>query len=200
MVANAASAYLNLQIAVFKQQYLHGHCKIGQIDSFIEKWHNAHEEGVSLREYLGLTDEEYAAFLHNDPADAFEKLLDGQRHLQRFRLYQIDLETDSTVPYAFLSAEKLHELGYEQPRASDYRLVYDLGIYCPNEQPESVKLERLFQIFNLNHPKDYRGRSLSMSDVVELYDGQERKYFYCDSANFVPIGFSPMLAKPAKAE
>ncbi|MBR0312583.1 MAG: DNA primase [Oscillospiraceae bacterium] len=184
----------------FKQQYLHGHCKIEQIDSFIEKWRNAHEEGVSLREYLGLTDEEYAVFLRNDPADAFEKLLDSQRHLQRFRLYQIDLETDSTVPYAFLSAEKLHKLGYEQPRASDYRLVYDRGIYCPNEQPESAKLERLFQIFNLNHPGDYRGRSLSISDVVELYDGQERKYYYCDTVGFAPIGFSPMLAKPPKAE
>ncbi|MBQ9719121.1 MAG: hypothetical protein IJV64_00330, partial [Oscillospiraceae bacterium] len=57
-----------------------------------------------------------------------------------------------------------------------------------------------YQIFNLNHPKDYRGRRLSMYDVVELYDGQERKYFYCDTVGFTPIGFSPMLAKPAKAE
>ncbi len=180
----------------FKQQYLHGHCKIDQIDDFIKKWHEESEDGVSLPEYLGLTDEEYEVFLRNSPADAFEKLLDGQRRLQRFRLYQIDLETGSTVPYAFLSAEKLRELGYEQPRASDYRLVYDRGIYCPDEQPEGDVLERIFQIFNLNHPKDYRGRSLSVSDVVELYDDKARKYFYCDSVGFSPTGFSPMLAKP----
>lgn len=180
----------------FKQQYLHGHCKIDQIDDFIKKWHEESEDGVSLPEYLGLTDEEYEVFLRNSPADAFEKLLDGQRRLQRFRLYQIDLETGSTIPYAFLSAEKLRELGYEQPRASDYRLVYDRGIYCPDEQPEGDVLERIFQIFNLNHPKDYRGHSLSVSDAVELYDDKARKYFYCDSVGFSPTGFSPMLAKP----
>ena len=184
----------------FKQQYLHGRCEIGEINGFIEAWHNASEDGVKLPEYLGLTDEEYAVFMRNDPADAFEKLLDGQRRLQLFRLYQIDLETGSTVPYAFLSAEKLHALGYEQPKASDYRLVYESGIYCPNEQTDSAVLERIYTVFNLNHPKDYRGRSLSMSDVVELYNGKERKYFYCDTVGFAPTGFSPMLAKPLKAE
>ncbi|MBR3293777.1 MAG: DNA primase, partial [Oscillospiraceae bacterium] len=70
----------------------------------------------------------------------------------------------------------------------------------PNEQPEIVVLERLYEIFNLNHPKDYRGRSLSMSDVVELYDDTSRKYYYCDETGFAPTGFSPMLAQPMDAE
>jgi len=182
----------------FKQQYLHGHCGIDQIGSFIGKWHTSPENGVSLPEYLGLADEEYAVFLRNNPTGAFEKLLARQRHLQQFRLYQIDLETGSTVPYAFVSVEKLHALGYEQPDAADYRLVYDCSIYCPNGQPDIVVLERIYQIFNLNHPKDYRGRSLSMSDVVEFYDGDQQKFFYCDTTGFTATEFSSQLAKPLK--
>ena len=182
----------------FKQQYLHGHCSIEQIGSFISKWQAAHEGGIA--EYLGLTAEEYTAFLRNDNDGAFEKMLSSQRHLQRFRLYQLDLSSGKTVPYAFVSMKKLLALGYEQPRAADYRLVYDCGIYCPNEQPEIVILERLYEIFNLNHPKDYRGRSLSMSDVVELYDDTSRNYYYCDETGFALTGFSPMLAQPLDAE
>ena len=41
-------------------------------------------------------------------------------------------------------------------------------------------LERLFYIFNMEHPSDFRGHSLSVSDVVYL-DG---KYYYCDSLGF----------------
>lgn len=41
-------------------------------------------------------------------------------------------------------------------------------------------LERLFYIFNMEHPSDFRGHSLSVSDVVYL-DG---KYYYCDSFGF----------------
>lgn len=180
----------------FKQQYLCGCCGIDHIDDCIGEWHAAPENGVGLTEYLGLTEQEYGVFLRNNPADAFETLLNSQRRQQHFRIYQIDMELVKTVPYAFVSVEKLHELGYEQPRASDYRLMHDNVMFCPNEQRESEILERIFSRFNECHPADYRGRSLSVSDVVELYDGGERRYFYRDSTRFTPIGFSPMLAKP----
>ena len=35
------------------------------------------------------------------------------------------------------------------------------------------------------------------SDVLELYDESERRYFYCDMAGFVQVKFSPALAKKA---
>lgn len=44
-------------------------------------------------------------------------------------------------------------------------------------------LEDLFVEFNINHPIDFRGHSLSVSDVVEL-DG---KHYYCDSCGWVEI-------------
>lgn len=41
-------------------------------------------------------------------------------------------------------------------------------------------LEELFFIFNMKHPADFKGHSLSVSDVV-LLDG---KYYYVDSFGY----------------
>jgi hypothetical protein len=60
---------------------------------------------------------------------------------------------------------------------------------------DSDVLERIFERYNDDLPGDYHGRSVSPSDVVELYDGGGRSYFYCDIAGFAPVKFSPMLVK-----
>ena len=44
-------------------------------------------------------------------------------------------------------------------------------------------LENIFRVFNIEHPDDYRGHSLSVSDVVIL---DEVKY-YCDNYAWVNI-------------
>ena len=46
-------------------------------------------------------------------------------------------------------------------------------------------LENLFERFNISvlQPKDFTGRSMSVSDIVEL-DG---KYYYCDHIGFKKI-------------
>ena len=82
-----------------------------------------------------------------------------------------------------------------QPPAADYQLVYDGEICCPLEQEEQTVLERIFRLCNDSFPNGYVGRSLSPSDVVELYGENGRRYFYCDTNGFVPVQFSPMLAK-----
>ncbi len=45
-------------------------------------------------------------------------------------------------------------------------------------------LEGVFQRFNWQIPADYKGRSLSVSDVVVLRSGDAHKAFYCDSWGF----------------
>lgn len=44
-------------------------------------------------------------------------------------------------------------------------------------------LDGLFRQFNLNHPEDFHGHSMSVSDVVVL-DG---RMYYCDSEGWVDI-------------
>jgi len=64
----------------------------------------------------------------------------------------------------------------------DYAVVYE-GELEDEGKPDTYYLEKLFEIFNINHPEDYRGHSLSVSDVVEL-DGVN---YYCDSHGWVKL-------------
>lgn len=45
-------------------------------------------------------------------------------------------------------------------------------------------LEKIYTIFNTAHPADYRGRSLSVSDLVTL---EETGTYFCDSIGWKQI-------------
>lgn len=179
----------------YKEQYLWGLCGIDHIDACIERWHTLPEDGVPLIDYLGLTQQEYEAFLQTDLSMTFQQMLDAQKHCQKFRIYQLDFEAGNTIPFAFAGLDAMRKAGYEQPPAAKYRLVYDGEQSCPGGYNSEEVLAVLFQRFNNELPSGYTGRSLSPSDVVELYDSDGRHYFYCDTAKFTSVQFSPMLVK-----
>ncbi len=179
----------------YKQRYLFGLCDFQQLDSCVEEWNNALENGVSLAAHLGLTDEEYAVFM-SQGSQALTEILDRQRRRQRFRIYQLDFSDGKTKDFAYLGVEALHKAGYEQPPAAEYCKVFDGEMICPIGQPVEDVLARLFDRYNDQLPKEYPGRSLSPSDVVELYDEESRRYFYRDKDAFAEVKFSPFLARP----
>lgn len=179
----------------FKERYLSGECTLDDLDDYVARWHEGQEDGVDLCEYLGFTRDEYNALLQVDLTCKFEDLMEAQRRRQRYRVYQLILSGAKTIPFAFRGIDHLHKAGYQQPPAADYQLVYDGEICCPLVQEETVVLERIFCLCNDNFPAGYAGRSLSPSDVVELYDKGGRRYFYCDTDGFAPVQFSPLLAK-----
>ena len=181
----------------FKEQYLNGLCGLEMLEACTEKWHAMKVDSISLRDYLGLTEQEYDAYLQTAPGVSFQKLLDSQRKTQRFRVYQLDLEHGETRAFAFGGIDALHKAGFQQPPAAEYTLVYDGELICPVGQDERDILERIFARYNQAFPPDYRGRSIAPSDVLELYDESERRYFYCDMAGFPQVKFSPALAKKA---
>ena len=181
----------------FKEQYLNGLCGLEMLEACTEKWHAMKEDSISLRDYLGLTEQEYDAYLQTAPGVSFQELLDSQRKTQRFRVYQLDLEHGETRAFAFGGIDALHKTGFQQPPAAEYTLVYDGELICPVRQDDRDILERIFERYNQAFPPDYRGRSIAPSDVLELYDESERRYFYCDMAGFPQVKFSPALAKKA---
>lgn len=65
---------------------------------------------------------------------------------------------------------------------ADYDVVYEGEIEDENK-PDTYYLEMLFTKFNIAHPEDFKGHSLSVSDVVEL-NGVN---YYCDSAGWVKV-------------
>lgn len=63
----------------------------------------------------------------------------------------------------------------------DYRVVFD-------GQLDTDDLNRLYERFNEPQlPKGYTGHRLSVSDVVELYDGSGAEFWYLDEEGFVPV-------------
>ena len=98
-------------------------------------------------------------------------------------IYQINLEKD-TERVAFLGLEKLQRLYGKQAIDGS---IYDEVFYG---EVDAETLEDVFGIFNMEHPAGYAGRSLSVSDIVEIIDGSEKTgCFFCDSFGFTEVEF-----------
>lgn len=184
------------QEVTFKERYLSDLCDFAYIGDCVELWHRLPENSVGLREYLGLTEQEYTLFTKNGDV-ALEQVLDCQRRRQRYRIYQLKLDGGKTVPFAFSGIGRMRKAGFEQPPASLYRLAYDGELYCPSGQGDQDILKRIFDRFSSEKPQGYAGRYVAPSDVIELYNDGQHGYFYCDSSGFAPVEFSPAPPKAA---
>ncbi len=178
----------------FKEMYLNGMCPFGYIDGCMDQWRNRPDLKMSAAVYLGLDHEEHKMFLH-EPA-ALKERLDSQRRTQKFRVFQLTREGIRVHDFAFRGTDFLHKAGYEQPPADSYQLVYDGELVHPREWTENNVLERIFSLCNDDLPAGYQGHSLSMSDIVELYDGDNRDFFYCDEDGFTPVRFDAEQTAP----
>ena len=108
-------------------------------------------------------------------------------------IYQINMDRD----YKDVAFEAYDKLGLDvEPDNFDpeiYDLVFEGDVDCSN-------LEDVYQMFNLEHPEGYRGRSLSVSDVVEIRDGEKAGFYYCDSFGFRKVAFDPTLTGTLKED
>ena len=126
-----------------------------------------------------------------------ERLPESQCRRQGFRTYQLELNGETlTVPFAFLGIEALHKAGYKQPPADQYRLVCEAEVSYPKEYGETELLQYLKEYYSCFTPREYAGRPLAPSDIVELYGQEGRRYFYVEKDGFQQVRFSPFLAKP----
>lgn len=66
---------------------------------------------------------------------------------------------------------------------NNYNEVYSGTIFQLDDVSDFGVLEELFKKFNLHHPPDFRGHSLSVSDLVKLDD----KYYYCQSIGWKEV-------------
>lgn len=108
-------------------------------------------------------------------------------------IYQISSERDENR-VCFMGLDSLaHFQGSEQIDSSIYDKVYEGEVACAN-------LEDVYQMFNLDHPANYRGRSLSVSDVVEVNGAArvEPGFYFCNSIGFQKVTFEPEKAQQPK--
>lgn len=116
----------------------------------------------------------------------FERMAEGKldpegnlQVLKRCRVHQ--LKPDVDVMMKFIGYDELAK-HFGTPDPSDYQVVYDGEV-------ETNDLEDLYTKFNIDHPPGYTGHSLSMSDVVELYDASGSSFHYVDRFGFREIPF-----------
>lgn len=97
----------------------------------------------------------------------------------QYEIYQIDPDSKSAgqmwLSYGYL---KDHQM---EIHPEDYRKVYE-GAFVAG-----LTLESIYEKFNLNRPEDFRGHSLSVSDVVVLTSPKEKKAYYVNDMGFVAI-------------
>ncbi len=96
-----------------------------------------------------------------------------------YEIYQLK-RTEKTDNLRFERMERLKKIG-EKVDKDNYDLVYN----APLDTKDT--LDSIYERFNLYHPADFRGHSLSVSDVVVFHkDGKDTAY-YVDSYGFEEV-------------
>lgn len=93
-----------------------------------------------------------------------------------FSIYQLK-RGDETRDLRFEPYDRLTAAGHAVDPAN-YDLIYSAPL------APGTSLEAIFTRFNLDHPKDFKGHSLSVSDVVVLHQNGQDTAHYVDSIGY----------------
>ena len=129
--------------------------------------HRCRPRSRRKRPTAGMTVEEYAAAGFEAPQQ------------DSFSIYQLRNE-DSTRDYRFEPYDRLQAAGWTVDKAN-YTEVYAAPLAA------GTTLEDIYRTFNVDHPADFKGHSLSVSDVVVLHQNGQDTAHYCDSVGFQQV-------------
>ena len=97
----------------------------------------------------------------------------------KYGIYQLK-DSAETRDIRFMDMDYLEKEGIPVSR-ENYTLVYT------GELTEGMSLEDIYTKFNIDHPADFTGHSLSVSDVVVLHQDGENTSHYVDSVGYREI-------------
>lgn len=104
--------------------------------------------------------------------------------MTEIKIYQIDgkKDVDRVKFIGFRSLWKFQK--NNEINSSIYEKTYEGKVECKD-------LEEIYEKFNLSKPEDFKGHSLSVSDVVEIVKSDYIKsgFYFCDSIGFKEINF-----------
>lgn len=155
-----------------------------------------------LQEYIKNPDDTYAvgkiaAKGDYDVCNAkLSDLLSSKGVIHEFEIYQIK-GGDDTRDIRFEPYERLKEMG-KKPEFQNYEKVYSGSLERLNIDSDNVgdQLEAIYVKFNNERPDDFKGHSLSVSDVVVM----NKKTYYVDSFGFQPLrDFKPLECRQEKS-
>jgi antirestriction protein ArdC len=108
-----------------------------------------------------------------------------------FAIYQLK-DGEDLRDYRFEGMERLSSLGLTVER-DNYELVYTSPLTDFGGNKDHA-LNKLYEQFNVNHPTDFKGHSLSVSDIVALKVDDAVSSHYVDRFGFQEI---PQFLEPA---
>lgn len=109
----------------------------------------------------------------------------------KYGIYQLkpNLELDSL---RFEGTESLKRMGitkdnFDAIKPENYTLLYVGELSELQKEMQGATLEAIFEKFNLDHPEDFRGHSLSVSDIVVLHQNGQNTAHFVDSFGYTEI-------------
>ena len=108
--------------------------------------------------------------------ELYAKAQEAEADKDTFSIYQLK-QGDETRDFRFEPYDRLQAAGNVVDKAN-YELVYSAPL-----APET-SLEDIYTRFNIDHPKDFKGHSLSVSDVVVLHQNGQDAAHFVDSVGF----------------
>ena len=125
----------------------------------------------------GLTVEEYIASDYEAPAQP------------NFSIYQVPPGPEGR-DFRYRSYEELQADGLSVDR-KNYQLIYTAPL------DKDTTLDEIYRRFNIEHPADYKGHSLSMGDIVVFrQDGKQTAYYVDEGADYRQV--PEFFAQPEK--
>ena len=104
---------------------------------------------------------------------------EAPQHKDTFSIYQIK-GGDETRDLRFEPYDRLQAAGLTIDRVN-YELVYTAPL------TKDMTLGDIWERFNIDHPADFKGHSLSVSDIVVLHQNDEDTAHYVDSIGFQQV-------------
>lgn len=109
----------------------------------------------------------------------------------KYGIYQLkpNPELDSL---RFEGTESLKRMGitkdnFDAIKPENYTLLYVGELSELQKETQGATLEAIFEKFNLDHPEDFRGHSLSVSDIVVLHQNGQNTDHFVDSFGYTEI-------------
>lgn len=112
--------------------------------------------------------------------------------MRHFEIYQVDMSQPTGARIMFHSLKNIQKEGTSLTLDA-YRKVYE-GDFEEKTDSNLPVTEQLYVMFNVSRPEDFKGHSLSVSDIIIIDDQQ----YFCDDFGFKAISLDK--PKPKKEE
>ncbi|GHU95459.1 hypothetical protein FACS1894208_08290 [Clostridia bacterium] len=145
------------------------------------------EEVENFGGYFGIERDEWENIVDFDRMKEATRNSEGSREADllfsgtsKFGIYQLPSGVDELHNLRFANMSELEKMSVA-PERNNYQLVYTGELDIRDTQ---TNLHKIYDDFNINHPEDFKGHSVSVSDVIVLQWRGDVSSHYVDSVGF----------------